>query len=145
MSAAILEQIDHYRAVLEDFSRRLLPLIQSEPTADGKVKVFNDTAEYYRFFDATPHPEFLYPCVKKTIEEDPRRETDFLHRCDRFRARIEEIIDMPARTNDLLFQFLRQNDGRMSKKARENEFEKMTDAEVTTAEKAYADAFANDR
>jgi hypothetical protein len=79
LSAAILEQIDHYRTVLEDYSRSLLPLIQWEPTADGNVKVVNDTADYYHFFDATPHPEFLYSCVKKTIEEDLPRETDFLH------------------------------------------------------------------
>lgn len=145
VSAAILEQIDHYRAVLEDYSRRLLPLIQWEPTTDGNVKVLNDTADYYRFFDATPHAEFLYSCVKKTIEEDLPRETDFLRRYDQFRARIEEIIDMPARTTDLLFQFLRQNGGKLSKRARENEFAKMTDAEVTTAEKAYAEAFATAR
>jgi Fic family protein len=145
VSAAILEQIDHYRAVLEDYSRRLLPLIQWEPTADGNVKVLNDTAGYYRFFDATPHAEFLYSCVKKTIEEDLPRETDFLRRYDQFRGQIEEIIDMPARTSDLLFRFLRQNEGRLSKRARENEFEKMTDAEVSTAEQAYAAAFADDR
>ena len=78
VSAAILERINEYRAVLEDYSRRLLPLIQWEPTADGNVKVLNDTADYYRFFDATPHAEFLYSRVKKTIEEDLPRETDFL-------------------------------------------------------------------
>jgi len=141
VSAAILEQIDHYRTVLEDYSKRLLPMIQWEPTADGNIRVLNDTADYYRFFDATPHAEFLYSCVKQTIEEDLPRETDFLRRYDQFRARIEEIIDMPARTSDLLFQFLRQNDGRLSKRARENEFAKMTEVEVTTAEQAYAEAF----
>jgi len=119
----------------------LLPMIQWEPTADGNIRVLNDTADYYRFFDATPHAEFLYSCVKQTIEEDLPRETDFLRRYDQFRARIEEIIDMPARTSDLLFQFLRQNDGRLSKRARENEFAKMTEVEVTTAEQAYAEAF----
>lgn len=141
VSAAILEQIDHYRTVLEDYSKRLLPMIQWEPTADGNIRVLNDTADYYRFFDATPHAEFLYSCVKQTIEEDLPRETDFLRRYDQFRARIKEIIDMPARTSDLLFQFLRQNDGRLSKRARENEFAKMTEVEVTTAEQAYAEAF----
>lgn len=145
VSAVILEQIDRYRAVLEEYSRRLLPLIQWETTADGNVKVFNATADYYRFFDATPHAEFLYSCVKKTIEEDLPRETDFLRRYDRFRAGIEEIIDMPARTSDLLFQFLRQNGGKLSERARENEFVKMTDTEVTMAERAYAAAFADDQ
>jgi hypothetical protein len=83
--------------------------------------------------------------VKKTIEEDLPRETDFLNRYDQFRAQIEEIIDMPDRTSDLLFQFLWQNGGRLSQRARENEFAKMTDAEVITAEQAYATAFADDQ
>ena len=83
--------------------------------------------------------------MKKTIEEDLPRETDFLHRYDQFRAQIEEIIDMPDRTSDLLFQFLWQNGGRLLQRARENEFAKMTDAEVITAEQAYATAFADDQ
>ena len=88
VSAAILERIDDYRRVLENYSRRLLPLIQWEPTKDGNVNVLNDTADYYRFFDATPHAEFLYGCVQKTIGEDLPREIDFLRRYDRFREQI---------------------------------------------------------
>jgi Fic family protein len=145
VSAAILERIHEYHAVLEDYSQRLLPLVRWKPTTDGNVKVLNETADYYRFYDATPHAEFLYSCVKKTIDEDLPHETDFLRRYDQFRARIEEIIDMPDRTSDLLFRLLRQNGGRLSKRAREDEFAKMTDAEVTTAEQAYATAFENDR
>lgn len=145
VSAAILERIHEYRAVLEDYSQRLLPLVRWEPTTDGNVKVLNETADYYRFYDATAHAEFLYSCVKRTIDEDLPQETDFLRRYDQFRARIEAIIDMPDRTSDLLFRFLRQNAGRLSKRAREDEFAKMTDAEVSTAEQAYAIAFENDR
>lgn len=37
-------------------------------------------ADYYRFFDATPHAEFLYECVRKTIEKDLPREAEFLGR-----------------------------------------------------------------
>lgn len=109
VSAAILARIDEYRAALEDYSRRLLPVIDWEPTADSNVKVLNETADFYRFFDAMPHAEFLYTCVKQTIEEDLPRETEFLERYDQFRARIEAIVDMPDRTIDLLFRFLHQN------------------------------------
>ncbi len=141
VSAAILERIDEYRAVLEDYSRRLLPLIRWEPTQNGNVNVLNDTADFYRFFDATPHAEFLYACVKKTIEEDLPNEADFLRRYDQFRARMDSIVDMPDRTVDLLFRFLRQNGGKLSTRAREHEFAKMTDAEVASAEEAYATAY----
>ena len=141
VSAAILERIDEYRAVLEDYSRRLLPVIDWQPTADGNVKVLNDTADFYRFFDATPHAEFLYACVKKTIEEDLPRETGFLEQYDEFRAHIQTIADMPDRTIDLLFRFLHQNGGRLSKRAREQEFAQMTEAEVSAAEAAYLASF----
>ncbi len=141
VSAAILERIDQYRAVLEDYSRRLLPVIRWEPTDDGNVHVLNNTADFYRFFDATPQAEFLYACVKKTIEEDLPNETDFLRRYDQFRERIETIADMPDRTIDLLFRFLHQNGGNLSKRAREREFAKITDEEVVFAEGAYSTLF----
>ena len=137
VSAAILERIDEYRATLQEHSRRWLPVIDWKPTADGNVNVLNDTADFYRFFDATPHAEFLHACVQKTIEEDLPRETAFLTRYDQFRQRIELIADMPDRTIDLLFRFLHQNQGRLSMRAREREFDQMTEAEVSAVEAAY--------
>ena len=88
--------------------------------------MLNDTADFYRYFDATPQAEFLYGCVRKTVEEDLPEETDYLQRYDAFKARVEAIIDMPDRTIDLLFRMLRQNKGRLSKRAREKEFAKLT-------------------
>src|SRR5262249_23042430 len=75
ISAAILTRITEYRAVLESYSRRLLPVIDWEPTDSGNLHVLNDTADFYRFFDATPHAEFLYACVQQTIEQDLPNET----------------------------------------------------------------------
>ena len=141
VSAAILERIDEYRNLLEDYSRRLLPVIEWQPTDDSNVRVLNDTGDFYRFFDATPHAEFLYSCVKKTIEVDLPRETEFLARYDRFRARIEALVDMPERTIDLLFRFLHQNNGTLSKRAREQEFGDLADAEAAAAEGAYREIF----
>jgi hypothetical protein len=141
VSAAILERLDEYRAVLDDYSQRLLPVIDWQPTPDGNVVVLNDTGDFYRFFDATPHAELLYRCVKKTIEVDLPSETEFLARYDRFRARIEALVDMPDRTVDLLFHFLHQNDGKLSKRALEQEFASLTDGEIAAAETAYREIF----
>ena len=141
VSATILARIDEYLATLEDYSKRLLPMIDWEPTGNGNVNVLNDTADFYRFFDATAHAEFLYACVKLTVKEDLPREAEFLKRYDQFRSRIEAIVDMPDRTVDLLFRFLHQNEGRLSRRAREKEFGSMTDAEVSAAEVAYTASF----
>ena len=137
VSATILEKIDAYRRVLEDYSLRLLPVIDWRPTEDFNVRVLNDTGDFYRFFDATPHAEFLYDCVRKTIEEDLPNETDFLLRYDRFQSHLATIVDMPDRTADLLFRFLSQNQGRLSARARAREFEALTDAEVGQIERSY--------
>jgi len=141
VSSAILDRLDDYRGVLETYSQRLLPIVDWRPTAAGNVDVLNDTADFYRFFDATPHAEFLYACVAKTIEEDLPNETDYLRRYDVFRAGIEAIIDMPDQTIDLLFRMLRQNGGQLSQRARQNEFARLNPDEASRAEKIFAQAF----
>jgi hypothetical protein len=142
VSAAILRRIDDYRRVLETHSRRILPLVEWEATPEGNVRVLNDTADFYRFFDATPHAEFLYRCVQETIEHDLPRETTFLQTYDRFVARVQDLVDMPQATLDLLFRFLRQNEGVFSKRAREREFAPLTDAEAAEIETIYAEEIA---
>ena len=49
---------------------------------------------------------------------------------DRFRTLVESIVDMPDRTLDNLLGFLRQNEGILSKRAREKEFAALTDDET---------------
>jgi hypothetical protein len=137
VSAAILRHIDAYRDVLETHSQPILPLIQWEATEDNNVRVLNDSSDFYRFFDATPHAEFLYRCVKETIEKDLPHETSLLQAYDCFTARIQELADMPSSTLDLLFRFLRQNNGAISKRAREREFAQLTDDEVEQVEAIY--------
>jgi hypothetical protein len=139
VSSAILERIDDYRRVLESYSERLLPLVRWEPTERMNVRVINDTGDFYRYFDATPHAEFLFECVKKNIESDLPEEAAFLERYDQFKARVEATVEMPASMVDLLFNFLKQNGGTLSKRAREREFAGLTDEEAGQFEKIYGD------
>jgi Fic family protein len=141
VSSAILDRITEYKGVLESYSSRLLPCVQWEATQKGNVKVLNDTGDFYRFFDATPHAEFLYECVRQTIEQDLPNETNFLRSFDAFRAGIENMIDMPERTLNNLLGFLRQNDGKLSKRARESEFANLTADEVEQIEELYRSSF----
>lgn len=144
VSSAILDRIAEYKTALESYSSRLLPCVQWEATERGNVKVLNDTADFYRFFDATPHAEFLYECVRQTIEQDLPNETNFLRNFDTFRAGVDNMIDMPERTLNTLFRFLRQNNGALSKRARENEFSQLTEGEVAKIEKLYGRSFRQD-
>jgi hypothetical protein len=121
----------------------LLPVVQWEGTESHNVRVLNDTTDFYRYYDATPHAEFLYSCVQQTIEHDLPNEAAFLEKFDRFRAVVETIADMPNRTLDNLFGFLRRNDGRLSKRGREKEFAALTADEIRRIEEAYADLFGS--
>jgi Fic/DOC family len=143
VSAAILDRIDDYRRTLETYSARLLPLIEWRPTDENNVEVLNDTGDFYRFFDATPHAEFLYQCVERTIDVDLPAEAKFLKAHDGFQRALANIVDMPDRTADLLFSFLRQNDGVLSQRGRDKEFAKLREDEIAQIESAYAAAFAD--
>lgn len=139
VSAVILDRIDAYRTVLESHSRRLLPFVRWQSTDRGNVTVLNDTADFYRYFDATPHAEFLFECVAKTIDVDLPAETTFLRIDDAFKIEVQRMIDMPDRLLDLLFRFLRQNEGRLSKRARRKEFPALNDTEAVRIETIYAE------
>lgn len=145
VSASMLRHIEEYREVLRSYSEELLPLIEWHPTDGRNVEVENETADFYRFFDATPHAEFLYGCVEETVKQDLPREVVYLEGYEEFSRRVqEEIADMPEKTLNLLTSFLEQNDGRLSKRARTDEFEQLTEDEVSRVEKLYEECFPDE-
>ncbi len=141
VSAAIQERIDDYVQVLESYSKRLLPCIDWTPTGEGNILVQNETADFYRFFDATPHAEFLYSCAQRTIEIDLPDETEFLKNFDRFSGGLDTMFEMANATKDLLFRFLHQNGGKLSKRAKSKEFTKLRPDEVRAVEALYGECF----
>jgi hypothetical protein len=143
ISAAILRRIDDYRTVLESYSAAVLPLIEWRATSNNNVEVLNETADYYRYFDATAQAEFLYSCVEHTIEEDLPAEIRFLQAFDKFSSGVKEIVEMPDREIELLRGFLARGDGHLSKRAREKEFSALTDEEATRIEVLYEDFFGD--
>lgn len=143
VSAVMFDRIADYKAVLKSYSARMLPLVDWEATPQSNVRVLNDTADFYRYFDATAHAEFLFACVARTIDEDLPREAAFLRQCDRFRAEVNAVADMPDRLVDLLFHFLKQNAGVLSKRARENEFAALGDDEARAIEASYGRLFGD--
>lgn len=144
VSAAILRNIERYKVVLESYSAPLLPYIDWRPTASGNIEVLNDTAAFYRYFDATAHAAFLYACVAQTVEQDLPNEVRFLQAFDQFAEGVQQIVDMPTAQVELLHKFLAQNEGRLSQRARSKEFEALTPEEIVRAETLYAQAFAED-
>jgi len=141
VSAAILRRLDDYRRVLESYSAPLRSFVEWRATEDGNVEVLNETADYYRYFDATSHAEFLYEAVAQTVEHDLPDEVRFLEAFDRFAVGVKEIVDMPDRQVELLRGFLQQGGGLVSKRGRGHEFAALTDEEVRRVEALYAQSF----
>jgi hypothetical protein len=144
VSAAILRQLDGYRGALESYSRALLPLVAWRPTRHGNVEVLNETGDYYRYFDATAHAEFLYGCVEQTVERDLPEEIAYLEAYDRFARGMQAIADMPDRRIDMLHRYLRQGKGKLSRRALAKEFAALTAGEAARVERLYADCFRSD-
>lgn len=141
VSAVILAHIDDYRQVLESYSRPRLEFIEWRPTVDGNVDVINETIDLYRYFDATRMAEFLYDCVKETIEKVLPEEIQYLECYDQMKKSINDLFDMPDHLADLLIRFLEQNGGKLSKRAREKEFKALTNQECGQLEQIYHEIF----
>jgi len=142
VSSSILDHIDNYRNVLEAYSNPLLDFIEWEETQDHNVRVINDTFDYYRFFDATKQAEFLYDCVNDTIENIIPNEVSYLTNYDEFKRYLDDEFEMPDKIVALLVRFLDQNEGKLSKRAREKEFASLNDSEVIEIESSYKSIFS---
>lgn len=142
VSSVMLARIDDYRRALESYSSRLLPHIRWNPTPSMNIRVSNDTADFYRFFDATPQAEFLFDCIASTIDRDLPEEAAFLAQYDRFKTGVVASTGLPAGRIDLLFAFLRQNDGALSKRARDREFAGLDPDRAAEVEGLYREIFS---
>jgi hypothetical protein len=142
VSSVMLHRIDEYKTTLQAHSAPLMPFIDWRPTPERNVEVLNDTADLYRYFDCTEAAEFLYACVRRTVESDLPREIEYLRRHDDALRRIMDAVEMPDRIAENLVLFIRQNKGTLSKKRREGEFSKLHDDEVVRIERIVRDAFA---
>jgi len=141
VSSVMFDRIDEYRKTLQSHSGPLMSFIEWRPTPERNVEVLNDTADLYRYFDATAAAEFLYACVKRTVEQDLPREIDYLRRHDEALRRIMNTVEMPDWVAENILMFIRQNKGKLPKRRRTDEFEKLTDAEVASLEAVVSEAF----
>lgn len=141
VSAAILEHIDDYRSVLEAYSHPLLDFILWRKTADHNVEALNETADYYRYFDATRQAEFLFDSVAYTLDRIIPEEVAYLQKYDAMKSWLDDRFQMPDKMVALLIKFLEQSGGKLSKRAREKEFSLLTDEEVQEIEGTFARYF----
>jgi len=141
VSSAILERINDYRKVLENYSHPLLDFIEWKKTSKNNIEVINETIDYYKYFDATAQAEFLFECVDYTINKIIPEEVNYLLKYDRMKAWLDDRYQMPDKMVSLLIRFLEQNSGSLSKRSREKEFAKFTDKDAKKIEANYKSVF----
>jgi len=141
VSASILDHIEDYREALEEYSTPLLDFIEWKETKRHNVEVLNETIDFYRYFDATKQAEFLYESVQDTIEHIIPDEVDYLLKYEEFKIYIDDTFEMPDKKVALLVRFLEQNNGVLSKRAKEKEFPLLEENEIKEIEKTYTSIF----
>lgn len=143
VSAVILRNRRAYDEALEAFSQAIMPFIDWDwaPGPDGlpTIMVKNDTADLYRYFDATPMVEFLYRCVAEAIRVDLKQEIAFLARYDRALRALMEASAMPDRKAGLFTSLVLQN-GTVGADKRRRHFPELADAEADHLEQVVQSA-----
>ena len=71
--------------------------------------------------------------IKRIIPQ----EVEYLQKYDALKTWLDDNFEMPDKMVALLVRFLGQNNGAISKRAREKEFKELTDNEIQQIEKQY--------
>lgn len=140
VSLAILDNLPAYRAVLETFSRPLLPWIDWEATENHNIRVLNDTGPLYPWFDATPQTRYLARVIDQAVRVYLVRELEFLVRYDDVKRDLDRVVEMPDRLLSLFLSFCLQNEGRLGRKRREEIFAELRDEEIARLEAVVAES-----
>lgn len=138
VSAAILQDLLGYRGALEDYSVPTLPAVDWEPAEMGNVRVLNETAYLYRYFDCTRQAEYLLDRIEQTVKHSLPAELAYLHRFDEAKRLIAEVADLPDRMASLFIQFCNQNEGKLSKAKKASHFTELPDDVIERLEAAVA-------
>lgn len=141
VSYVILERINEYREVLKSYSSPRLELIEWKPTEGMNIDVINESIDLYRYFDATKQAEFLFSCIEETTGKILPEEIDYLENYDKMKNYINKNFEMDDSNIDLLINFLKQNGGSLSQRAKSKEFKLLTNSEVQNLENKYCEIF----
>ncbi len=141
ISAVILENIDAYRQVLEQYSHPRLAFIQWKEDAHKNIVVLNETIDLYRYFDATKQAEFLFKCVDYAIRQSLPQEIIYLQQHDLMKEALKKDFGMTDNQSSLMIHFLSQNNGLLSKRVKNKEFSALSTDECLRIEKLYVAIF----
>jgi hypothetical protein len=144
VSAHMVNNINDYDSVLEDFSKPLMQRITFKATAKGQLTVTNpaEVSAYFRYPDLTRQCAYLAQTIESTIRFDLSEELFFLERYDELKDDLQNLIDMPDRKLNEVIVFLHQNKGIFPNR-RKRFFPEITEKEFEAMQKIYRVIFTN--
>jgi len=140
ISAAILDRIREYQAILESYSSPRLEMVEWDFSSNYDFKITNDTRDVYGFYNLTKQAEFLFQCIEDTIREIIPREIEYLKNYDQMFDEVNDLVALPNARLNLLIRMLSQNKGKLSKGKRKH-FDELSDEEIASIEKIYTAVF----
>jgi len=130
VSAVMLKNMIEYDRSLEAFSKPLNKLIDYSMDSNGKMKVENETARFYKYPDMTDQVQALGRFIDLTIENELTRELDFLIHYDIVKNEMSQVVEMPDNTADLLIKLCVQNGGILSARKKKDHFNFLNENET---------------
>lgn len=142
VSAYLLNNIREYDQTLENYSKVIMNKIRYIKKENGEIEVSNpeEVEGHFRYPDLTSQSIFLAQTIQNTINNDMPNELLFIQRYDELKTAIQNIVDMPDKTINLMIIFLHQNRGVFPKRRRKF-FHKLTEDEIRKMENAYQEVF----
>jgi hypothetical protein len=137
ISSVILRTPHDYDAVLEGFSRAVLPLVKCTVGDEGELRIQSAPDDAHQFPDLTPQCEACFGWLETALEEDLPKELAFLSSFDEVRRKMRRIIEMPDRKELLFIKLCLQGGGRLSKTKRAL-FSELSDETIERLERVVA-------
>ncbi len=141
ISATLLHNRPRYDRLLENFSRRLMPLVDYHLNYHGEMTINNETVQHYRYIDFTQIVEGVFELLDETLQKELTPELEHLQRFDEAFKALRNIVDMPDQRATLLVRLTLENGGSLSHRKR-NLFEELTDDEIDAINSAISKRFA---
>jgi len=133
VSAAIERDVAGYRALVAGHSAAAMSCVDWR-REDGGVAVDNDTADLYRYFDATAMAEYLGARLAEAADVDLRAELSWLRRWDAAHAAILRAVPLPAQQAGAFLAAAARNGGALPGDVRLRQFPALREAEVRAIE-----------
>jgi Fic family protein len=140
VSAVIASNMDKYDKVLENFSKTIVPIINYKLDDEGRMTVLDEhTKHLYYGIDFLSAFEFLFWTIEETVENDFKKELEYMKLFLHSKEEIRKVVDIPDRKLNNLINIIISNKGKLSQNRRRSQFSELTDEEIQKIEKIITD------